>query len=410
MSVLNFEQPSMDWDSPDIYNEYLRFRQHVEFVYKGPLCKADKKDKAGWLGMWLGKHGREVYKTLAWDEGEQDDPEIILKKFEDYVRPRKNKRAARFRVKQRKQTDGESFDNFVKDLRLILMDCEYADTDDILVDAIIAGVAHTKVRERLLDQGHDLTLAKTLQIGRQYELSQKQLKMFQGAEYSEAQAVSSIKTSRPQHNKKTVRQTSKRKTSVPKQQNSKPMCNRCGLDPSTNHLNNKCPALKSTCRYCKLTGHWKSVCRKRQQSQMNISDVDEHDLLDILATDDTKLCQENTDRWLVTLHVCEKPMKFRIDTGAKCNIIVSHQYHQSKLTGVKSQSNKLLRSFTNHTIRPEFHVQLPLRNEDTNIQAEFEIVDIHQENVITGITAERLNLIQRMTLQQRISSTTFQNW
>ena len=69
------------------------------------------------------------------------------------MRPRKNKRAARFKVKQRKQGESESFDNFVKDLRLIIMDCEYTDPDDVLIDAIIDGVRHVKVQERLLDQG-----------------------------------------------------------------------------------------------------------------------------------------------------------------------------------------------------------------------------------------------------------------
>lgn len=62
------------------------------------------------------------------------------------------------------------------------MDCEYADTDDILIDAIIAGVAHKKVQERLLDQGQGLNLAKTLDIGRQYEMSQSQLKLIQGSD------------------------------------------------------------------------------------------------------------------------------------------------------------------------------------------------------------------------------------
>ena len=36
-----------------------------------------------------------------------------------------------------------------------------------LIDAIIAEVAHKKVQERLLDQGQGLTLANTLDIGRQ---------------------------------------------------------------------------------------------------------------------------------------------------------------------------------------------------------------------------------------------------
>ena len=73
-------------------------------------------------------------KTVEWGEGEEDDPKEILDKFEVYVRPRKNKWAARFKVKKRRQQEGESFDNFVKDLRLISMDCEYADTDYILID------------------------------------------------------------------------------------------------------------------------------------------------------------------------------------------------------------------------------------------------------------------------------------
>ena len=37
----------------------------------------------------------------------------------------------------------------VKDLTLIIMDCEYTDPDDVLIDAlIIAGVRHAKVLER----------------------------------------------------------------------------------------------------------------------------------------------------------------------------------------------------------------------------------------------------------------------
>ena len=71
----------------------------------------------------------------------------VLDKLEAYVRPRKNKRIARHKLKLRKQSTGESFDNFVKDLRLILMDCEYTDPDDILIDSIIDGV-HAKEASR----------------------------------------------------------------------------------------------------------------------------------------------------------------------------------------------------------------------------------------------------------------------
>ena len=52
----------------------------------------------------------------------------------------------------------------------------HVDPDDVLIDAIIAGVWHMKVQERLLDQGSDLT-PKALSIGRQYENSQSQQKL-----------------------------------------------------------------------------------------------------------------------------------------------------------------------------------------------------------------------------------------
>lgn len=60
----NFEHPNFNWNASDIYQEFIRFKQHVSFTFKGPLAKADKKDCAGWLGLWIGQQGREIYKTF----------------------------------------------------------------------------------------------------------------------------------------------------------------------------------------------------------------------------------------------------------------------------------------------------------------------------------------------------------
>lgn len=101
-AAAQFDPPLLDWDASDMYQEFCRFTQHVQFVFKGPLASAKDKDRAGWLGIWIGKQGREVYKTFDWESGDEDKPDKILDKFEAYVRPRKNKRTARFKVKQRK--------------------------------------------------------------------------------------------------------------------------------------------------------------------------------------------------------------------------------------------------------------------------------------------------------------------
>lgn len=177
MATSQFEHPKIDGDAPDLYEEFERFRSHVTFVFDGPLSELEAKQRAGWLGTWIGEQGREIYKTLNWADGEKGDPVKVLDKFAGYIRPRKKKRIARHRFKQRKQGSTESFDNFVKDLRLILMDCEYADPDDMLIDAIIEGVREKRVQERLLDRGEDLTLAKALEISQQFEMSQRQMKI-----------------------------------------------------------------------------------------------------------------------------------------------------------------------------------------------------------------------------------------
>ena len=144
----------------------------------------------------------------------REDPDKVLEKYEAYVSPRKNKRIARFRFHQRVQKEGETFDTFLKDLRLLAMDCQFDNTDDILVDAIISGARHKKVQERLLNEGQELGLPKSIQIARQFELSQQHMREMRG----EDSGIASIKPRRTTHNTKTVSPYPATKHSNKKQQ------------------------------------------------------------------------------------------------------------------------------------------------------------------------------------------------
>jgi len=55
------------------------------------------------------------------------------------------------------------------------MDCDYTDPDDNVIHLIIDAVHAKKLQERLLDHGEELTLAKAINIGQKYEMSQKQV-------------------------------------------------------------------------------------------------------------------------------------------------------------------------------------------------------------------------------------------
>ena len=81
-SNIQFDHPSIDWGAPDLYKEFMRFKDHIGFVFSGPLSDIDKKKQAGWLGTWIGPQGREIYRAFQWaDETDKQDPDKVLNKF-----------------------------------------------------------------------------------------------------------------------------------------------------------------------------------------------------------------------------------------------------------------------------------------------------------------------------------------
>lgn len=397
--TMQFEHPKIDWDAADLYQEFQRFRSHVSFVFAGPLTALVSRQKAGWIGTWIGEQGREIYKTLEWADGEKDDPVKVLDKFAGYIRPRKNKRIARHRFKQRKQGTTETFDHFVKDLRLLLLDCEYADSDDMLIDAIIAGVKEKRVQERLLDKGEELTLAKAIEIPQQFEMSQTQMRIVR-EEDTQVSAVSSKPKFKAQ-NKKAF-SPFQQKPTQPRQNvlNKTKTCSKFGKDPKHKWSQGKCPAKGSICSCCHKPNHWASVCRSRSVSAVNVestNDMSEDEILDInLTTDVVPVATMVDDKWLVDTDILTQKVQFRIDTGAKCNTLTLNCYQSLEHTGELKTSKRVLRTYSNHKIKPVAAVDLPLKYKDRKTKAEFEIVNIAQENVLSGATAEALGLILRL--------------
>lgn len=395
MDSANFEYPKIDWDTGDLYGEFCRFKDHVQFVFSGPLATKTDKEKAGWLGTWLGQQGREIYKTFDWDDdGDKDKPTVVLEKFKNYVQPRKNKRINRYKLKQRKQTDSESFDNFVKDLRLILLDCEFHDSDDILVDCIISGVYDKKLQERLLDCGEDLTLAQALVKGQQFELSKRQIRIVRDDEDPSISAVRKYdrRRSRNQPSGNRYGATANTKSGT---------CGMCGRE---NHGRGKCPASGTICSYCKKPNHWKIVCRKRlnklnsvesdrkSKHESGSESSDEPDVLNVY----TAKSGNKSEKWDVKLNVCETKVPFRIDTGARCNTIKLSDYDLLKNRPKVHRSAKILHSFTNHKLKPLGFVNLEIKHKKKHFKQRFELIDINQENILSGETSEQLGLIARL--------------
>lgn len=93
----------------------------------------------------------------------------------------------------------------------------------------------------------------------------------------------------------------------------------------------------------------------------------------------------------------EANLIFRIDTGAHCNTLTLADYQKVKQQGELTQSTKVLRTYSNHQIKPVTVVTLPIKYKDCTTETTFQIVDLVQENILSGNTAEQLELITRIS-------------
>ncbi|XP_060557421.1 uncharacterized protein K02A2.6-like [Ruditapes philippinarum] len=115
-------------------------------------------------------------------------------------------------------------------------------------DRIVFGTNSSKVREKLINEGAELTLDKAVQIAQNMEYSKQQLSSMASAADKDVHQVA-----RPR--KRLVRRREK-----PQDSDGKVTCSRCG----TTHQEGKtCPAKGKTCRKCGKLNHFQKMCKSR---------------------------------------------------------------------------------------------------------------------------------------------------
>ncbi|KAL1276716.1 hypothetical protein QQF64_036339 [Cirrhinus molitorella] len=122
-------------------------------MFKGPLHEKSEEEHCSYLLLWIGERGRDIYNTWTLTEANAKLLNTYYDKFEAYVMPKKNHIYARYKFQEKVQTDGESFDNFVTELKLLVKDCGYTNADEMVRDRIVFAINSAKVKEKLLNYG-----------------------------------------------------------------------------------------------------------------------------------------------------------------------------------------------------------------------------------------------------------------
>ena len=167
--VFSFEEPN----APQRWARWEK--QFKTYFVAAELSAKPKEVQVARLLNAAGAEAQEIHELFTF--GEQEDQmeyTTIMQKFAEYCRPKKNVVYERHKFWSRSQNEDEPFDRWLKDLRLIAKDCEFAEEDNMIRDKVVFSVFDKKVQERMLRKS-DLVLKDAMDMCRAAESSQSQL-------------------------------------------------------------------------------------------------------------------------------------------------------------------------------------------------------------------------------------------
>nr|XP_050041251.1 uncharacterized protein LOC126538452 [Dermacentor andersoni] len=181
-------RPSLPWKQWEpMFNVYL--------LSSGAAAFKPEQRKAILLHC-LGAEGQRIYQTLhagtsaaapaAPSAAARADDKSVVAPPDEYdpalaalrhqFSTSRNVIIERHRFHRRSQHTGESVHDFVAALRELASHCSFASQDVALRDQFVAGVASTRVRERLLLEGSTLSFENSVRIALPYEQAAEELK------------------------------------------------------------------------------------------------------------------------------------------------------------------------------------------------------------------------------------------
>ena len=108
---------------------------------------------------------------------------------------------------------------------------------------------------------------------------------------------------------------------------------------------------------------------------------------------------QNAKEWQITLILNNHQLKFKIDTGAQCNVIAKHKYSQlSKVPLQKSTAN--LMAFGGQKLATCGKAIIPCQHNGKQYDIEFEVLNLDVPSILGLPTSMKLNLIKRINAVQ----------
>ena len=158
--------PLLLFGSSPATNWRLFKRRWKNFSVLSDLAKKPREYQVALLENNLGDDAMRIYEGFRFDTPDDERTVAeILAKLESYSVGEANETYERFVFNRRCQDEGESFENFYSDLRVLVKSCNFCDNclDSMLRDRIVIGMRDSATRQELL-KIRKLTLDKCVDL------------------------------------------------------------------------------------------------------------------------------------------------------------------------------------------------------------------------------------------------------
>lgn len=219
-------------------------------------------------------------------------------------------RCDRFKLFSRSQKDGEDFDHFITDLKMLAKTCYFGEQVEFLIrDRVVIGINDSALQERLI-RNSKLKLQDAESLCRASEANKLQMKGIR----DKVDIVKNKNSLRTEHRSNYV-EKSKQDTG-----NKFYDCLKCG----SRHKAGTCPASGKNCHICKGLNHFHSVgCKNKYKYKVgkkydwNINEVVDNQKTGSEIYIDGIFIVNNIDnnQWLENVLINDIIVPFKLDTG-----------------------------------------------------------------------------------------------
>lgn len=377
----------------------------------------------------IGPEALEVYNAFDLTADNRKKLVKIFEAFEQFCEGRVNETYERFNFFQRKQKDGEPFNDFLMNIRKLVKSCGFGELSaSLLKDQIVRGVCSESTRQDLLKM-KDLDYTKAVDLCRACESSSHQVKEMQptgvmvdavnsgesggrntsrnyeseagtSTNYNQRNSRSNNFNQNFNFNRRFVTRgrgfINNRYKGVNENNNNNFFCLNC----NQSHNSRSCPAFGKKCSNCFKFNHFAVSCNAKNVKSITFKeDEDEIDQMFVHSINEFENYKDfNCSRkyWKEALRIDDTFVDFKLDTGSEVNILPMKILDKVCKDAVIRSTSLVLKAYGGHTIVPLGVSSLVTIFRNEICLEEFVIIEEDLVPIIGFPTCTKLNIIAKV--------------